>query len=84
MNRHELVGSSKVLWSSMSKPTGWWMLCLFVLGLIATPQASAQVQVPKSGKFSVHYGWKAVHGTMKDLGGRSHAVYRGGPRRRIQ
>lgn len=68
MSRHELAGSSKVLGSSMSKRTGRWMLCLFVLGLLAAPLASAQVQVPKSGKFSVHYGWKAVQ-TRKDVGG---------------
>lgn len=68
MSRHELAGSSKVLGSSMSKRTGRWMLCLFVLGLLAAPLASAQVQVPKSGNFSVHYGWKADL-TTKDVGG---------------
>jgi hypothetical protein len=67
MNSHELLGLSKALWSSKSKRTGC-LLCLFLLGMIATPQALAQAQVPKSGKFSVHYGWKAAAQT-KDLGG---------------
>ena len=53
----------------MFKQTGWWTFCLFVFTLIAAPLASAQVQVPKSGKFSVHYGWKDVRTTTKDLGG---------------
>ncbi len=28
----------------------------------------AQTQIPKSGKFSVHYGWKAMYDKVQDLG----------------
>jgi hypothetical protein len=28
----------------------------------------AQTQIPKSGKFSVHYGWKSVNDKLQDLG----------------
>lgn len=45
-------------------------LLLVTLGLLCWslgPTASAQVQVPKSGKFSVHYGWKGVN-DVRDLG----------------
>ena len=83
MNRHELVGSSKVLGSSMFKRTGWWMLSLFVLGLIATPLASA----PGAGaqEREVLGALRVEGGLRNDEGprGRSHIVYRGGPRRGI-
>ena len=66
----------------MFKRTGWWMLCLFVLGLIAAPLASAQVHPRRREVF----GALRVEGGLRNdegPGGRSHAVYRGGPLRRI-
>lgn len=44
------------------------ILALAALAFASAPWTSAQVQVPKSGKFSVSYGWKAVYDQMRDLG----------------